>query len=153
MAVKRNDFSISLFGEELKQFMKALEDEDRGSETTGPLLDLYETPDAIIVEADLPGIDPDSLDVRIYQGTLTVEGMRRERQDPCGKVNYLCMERSFEPFRRVVKITVPVNAKKAGGVYSMGVLTLSFPKVKDKRGLAVKIKVDRDRPKTDKETG
>lgn len=134
-------------GEEFKRFLKAMEAEERGSmvlgETGGPLLDLYETAEHIVVEADLPGIDIDDVDVGILNGVLTIEGVKRERIEEEEKINYLCMERSFENFKRTIKITVPFNPKAAKACYQRGVLTVVFPKVREKRGELIKIEVEK----------
>ena len=147
MAIKKTGVTLNFMGEEFKRFLKALEVDERNSvalgETSGPLLDLYETADDIVIEADLPGIDPQDLDVSILNGLLTIEGVKRERVDETEKINYLCMERSFETFKRVIKITVPVNPKGASAHYQRGVLTVNLPKLKDKRGERIKVKIER----------
>ncbi|MBI5696317.1 MAG: Hsp20/alpha crystallin family protein [Nitrospirae bacterium] len=147
MAIKKTGISASIMGDEFKRFLKAMEAEERGSlalgETGGPLLDLYETADDIIVEADLPGIDIGDVDVGILNGILTIEGVKRERVDETEKINYLCMERSFENFKRMVKINVPFNPKGAKACYQRGVLTVVFPKVAEKRGELIKIEVEK----------
>ncbi len=134
-------------GHELKKFLKAIEAEEKSSitlgETSGPLLDLYETAEAVVVEADIPGIDPDDVEISVLNGILTIEGMKKENVEEAHKINYLCMERSFETFRRIIRISVPINPKKATAVYSSGVLTVTFPKLKDKRGEVVVVKVRR----------
>ena len=146
MAVKRSGYSVGVVGEELRRFLKAIEVEERSSvslgETSVPPLDLYETADSIVVEADIPGMDPEDVEVTLLHGVLVIEGMKREAAEG-GKVNYLCMERSFEAFKRVVRLSVPINPKAASAVYCRGVLTLSFPKVKDKRGELIRIKVEK----------
>ncbi|MGA2193182.1 MAG: Hsp20/alpha crystallin family protein [Nitrospirota bacterium] len=148
MAIKKGGISVNLMGEELKRFLKILEEEERSTinlgETTGPLLDLYETAENIVVEADIPGVDLNDLEVCILHGLLTIEGVKKEKIEAAEKINYLCMERSFESFKRVIKIMVPINPKQARAVYSRGVLTITFPKVKEKRGEAIKIKVEKD---------
>jgi len=148
LAIKKGSVSVGLVGEELKKFLKAVEEEEQSSislgETTGPLLDLYETADDIVVEVDLPGMDPAEVEVCFLHGLLTIEGVKKEKVEEDEKVNYLCMERSFETFRRVIKIAVPINPRGAGAVYSMGVLTVTFPKVKEKRGEAIKIPIARE---------
>jgi HSP20 family protein len=145
VAIKRSGFSIGVIGEEFKRFLKAMEVEERSSislgETSGPLLDLYETADSIVVEADVPGMAAEDVEVSYLRGILAIEGVKRERIEENEKVNYLCMERSFESFRRVLKLTVPISPKDASAVYSRGVLTLTFPKIKEKRGEIIKIKV------------
>jgi HSP20 family protein len=146
MAVKKGIFPANMVGEELKSLLRLIEEEERNAtlgETTGPLLDLYETKESVVVEADLPGIDPAGISLCIFHGFLTIEGLKRERQDGSEKMNYLCLERSFEPFKRIVRITVPMNPKKAKAVYARGVLKVTFPKVEEKRGEPIRIKIEK----------
>ena len=147
MAVKKTGISVSLMGSELKKFLQAIEREERETinlgETAGPLLDLYETTDSIIIEADLPGIDPEKIEVWILHGMLTIEGPKRRRLEEPGRVNYLCVERSYDAFRRVVKITVPINPKLGAATYDRGILTISFPKVEEKRGEPIRIPIEK----------
>ncbi|MHB8173289.1 MAG: Hsp20/alpha crystallin family protein [Nitrospirota bacterium] len=146
MAVKRVGFPASVMGEEFKNLLRLIEEDEKSSglgETSGPLLDLYETKESVVVEADLPGIDPSEIGLCIFHGFLTIEGNKSERLGESEKVNYLCMERSFEPFRRIIRITVPINPKEGRAVYARGVLTVTFPKIKEKRGEPIKIKIER----------
>jgi HSP20 family protein len=147
VAVKKTGISVSLMGAELKKFLQAVEMEERETinlgETAGPLLDLYETCDSIVIEADLPGIDPDKVEVWILNGILTIEGPKRKRVEEPGRVNYLCVERSYDAFRRILKITVPINPKKGAATYDRGILTITFPKVEEKRGEPIKIAVEK----------
>ena len=150
MAIKKGGITIGMMGKELKKFLKAIEQEERSSimlgETAGPLLDLYETADSIIIEVDVPGTDPDNIGVSYLHGFLSIEGMKRERAEEPGRMNFLCMERSFEAFKRIVKITTPINPKGGKASYVRGVLTIVFPKVEDQRGETIIIKVEKAQP-------
>ncbi len=104
-----------------------------------PLIDLYETDESLVFEADLPGIDPEHVSVKVYEDLLIIEGMRAEPGSEA-KLKYLCMERDIKGFRRMLKIPVPVNISAGEAVYANGVMTIKFPKLK---GKIVKIKVER----------
>ncbi len=146
MAVKKDVFSANMVGEELKNLLRLIEE---GREKTRiwarrrpaprPLRDEGK----LVVEADLPGIDPAGIALCMFHGFLTIEGIKRKRQDESEKMNYLCLERSFEPFKRIVRITVPINPKKARAVYARGVLKITFPKVEESRGEPITIKIER----------
>jgi HSP20 family protein len=148
LAVKKHGMVVRYSGEDLMRLIKEVEFRERSSlvlgDTSEPLLDLYETPDNIVIEADLPGIEPSDVEISILSGTVTVEGIKKERIIENERINYLCMERSFESFRRIVKLSMPINPNQAKAVYDRGVLTLTIPKIKDKRGVVVKVKVDRE---------
>jgi HSP20 family protein len=96
-----------------------------------PFMDIYETNESLVFEIDIPGIVPEDVQIKVYDDIVVIEGVKRER--PRGnEYRYLCMERSFESFRRMVKIPVRVNTMAGKAAYSEGILKLSFPKVKNK---------------------
>jgi HSP20 family protein len=110
-------------------------------ETAGylPLLDLYETDDSLILEMDLPGINPEEILIKVYEDLIIIEGIKRETDEEKG-FRYLCMERRFESFRRMVKIPVPVNSVEGRASYRDGVIVVTFPKIKDR---VIKIKIEK----------
>ena len=64
-----------------------------------PRVDLYELPDRVVLRADVPGVSPDDLEVRIESGQLLVRGVRRQPQDL--DPSALCrLERPFGAFAR-----------------------------------------------------
>jgi HSP20 family protein len=103
-----------------------------------PLVDVYETGDNLVVEMDLPGIDPADVLIKVYEDVIIIEGIRREERRE-QRLRYICMERSFESFRRLIKMPVPVNAEGGKAWYDHGVITLMLPKIKEK---VVKIKIE-----------
>ncbi len=110
-------------------------------ETTGslPLLDLYETDGNLVLEVDLPGIDPEDVLIKVYEDIIIIEGIKKEVREE-KMFRYLCMERSFESFRRIVKIPVPVITHEGKASYNDGVVTLTFPKIS---GRVIKIKIEK----------
>jgi len=148
VAVKKRGVTASLIGDEIRNFIRAVSLDERSSmvlgETGGPLIDLYETQDDVVIEADLPGIGPEDMEISILHSIVTIEGVKREKIEEQDKINYLCMERSFESFRRTLRLTVPINPQKAKAQYARGVLTVTIPKIKEKRGTVVKVRVDKD---------
>ena len=80
-----------------------------GGSAWAPALDVWETDDAFIVEASVPGIQPDNLDINLVNNMLTIQG---EIKPPLENVNYLFQERRYGPFYRQLQINIPVQAKK-----------------------------------------
>ena len=109
------------------------------TETAGyqPLVDLYETDDHLVFEIELPGVDPKEVLIKVYDDLVILEGVKREWRDE-RRVRYLCMERKFVSFRRILKIPVPVNSMAGEAAYREGVITLKFPRLKDK---VIRIKI------------
>lgn len=104
-----------------------------------PLMDLYETDDALILKIDLPGINPEEVLIKVCDDMLIVEGVKREKEDE-RKIKYVCMERRYGSFRRMLKMPVSVNSVEGKASYNEGVLTVVFPKTKDK---VFKIKIEK----------
>jgi HSP20 family protein len=102
------------------------------AETAIPLppMDIYETADMLVFDIDLPGMDLDDMSVKVYDDIIIIEGIRGNMSiENC---RFLCMERTHETFRRMIKLPVRVNTMSAKAVYKDGVITLSFPKIKDR---------------------
>jgi HSP20 family molecular chaperone IbpA len=104
-----------------------------GEETDFPAIDVFETPAELVIEAELPGIDPAAVGVSAADGRIVIEGHKPE-EPGAGRVNYLCMERSFGAFRRVVPLGRAVDATRASAACRDGVLQVRIPKVEEKRG-------------------
>lgn len=119
------------------------EDEGKGmvGETETPLVDIYEQSDAVVLEADLPGIEPAEVGVRLVDNQVTIEGRRGQRGEGQEAGHYLRMERCFEDFRRTIHLPFAVDPQKAEASYRQGVLILRFPKIEDRRKRAIKIEI------------
>jgi HSP20 family protein len=104
-----------------------------------PLLDLYEVPDGLVVTVDLPGIVLHELKIVVSQNNLTIEGSRT-RSD-AGKGCYLRVERTSTAFHRAVHLPIPIKPHAAMARYERGVLTVTFPKIPDRRQKAIEIPV------------
>jgi HSP20 family protein len=105
-----------------------------------PLLDLYEIADGLVVEVDLPGAVVEALRIVVSQNNLTIEGTRRTRGD-AARGGYLRVERSSAAFHRMVSLPIPINPHAATARYERGVLTVTFPKIPDRRQNAIEIPV------------
>lgn len=103
-----------------------------------PPIDLYETDEHVVIEMDIPGIDKDDVLIKVLEDLVIIEGVKKEREKK-GKIRYICMERNFESFRRIIRLPVTVNSMAGKAMYSEGVLRLALPKV---RGKVFKIKID-----------
>ena len=92
-----------------------------------PLVNLWEDENAIFAEADLPGLDPATLDVFVTEGNqLSVQG---ERKAPEVKgAAWVRQERPFGRFTRVIGLPSLVDADKVAATYDAGVLRLTLPK-------------------------
>jgi HSP20 family protein len=92
-----------------------------------PRVNIEETPSAVTVTAELPGMDDKNVKVEIHGNVLTLSGEKqeehREKKKEC--VRY---ERSYGSFRRTLALPGTVNEKKAAATFKKGVLTITLPK-------------------------
>lgn len=92
-----------------------------------PAVDIRETDNAFIAEAELPGLKKDDINVSIEDNLLTISGERRLERDE-KKDNYHRIERSYGSFQRSFSLPRGVDATKVEAKFSDGVLKLSLPK-------------------------
>ena len=147
MPFRKSDLGFSNAGEDLIDgyFRKLLGEggpDPAWEETDFPPLDIYETAGDIVVEIELPGVPLEGLEVAVAAGILVIEGVKEEVFEH-GRVNFLCMERSFGGFRRVVPLMHPIDSSRITAVFRDGVLEVRIPKVEEKRGQRKIISVTR----------
>ncbi|HDZ88961.1 MAG TPA: Hsp20/alpha crystallin family protein, partial [Nitrospirae bacterium] len=106
-----------------------------------PLADIYETDDDLILEIDLPGIDPDEIFIKAFNDILMIEGIKSGYKQENDILRYLCLERNRGHFRRIIKLPVRVNISGGTAMYSNGVIRIEFPKIQEK---VVKIKIEKE---------
>ena len=100
-------------------------------------LDVYTTPEEIVIVASLPGLTPDEVGIAIEGDALTIRG---ELRPPLENVTYVFQERPYGAFSRTLTLNVPVNAGKAEAVFENGVLTLTLPKSEETKPKLIKVK-------------
>lgn len=105
-----------------------------------PCLDLLETEDSLVLRAELPGIEPEDLDIVIHGKQLTIQG--HKRRDTCAPgENYRCVERPSGAFKRNLELPALVDSEKSEAMFRNGVLTLTMPKLKKETGRTLKVVV------------
>jgi HSP20 family protein len=125
--------------QELREPSEPTEGEDGG---WLPNVDVCESPEELIVEAEMPGVDPASLSVRVGSGNLILSGNKPRPAESRG-ASYHRKDRAYGSFRRVIPLSAPINTHKAEAKLERGMLSVSFPKVPNKRGEEVDIPVTR----------
>lgn len=97
-----------------------------------PAVDIFESEEFVVFEVDVPGIDPENIDVKVIGDILVIEGKQKEISETLHTVNYICIERTFRSFRRVLHIPVPIDVSSGLSLYEKGVLTISFEKLRNR---------------------
>jgi HSP20 family protein len=93
-------------------------------------MDVYEEGDHIVVEAHLPGLKPDDLEVHVERGVLTISG-RSEAEQERKERNYLLREQRVGRFTRSVQLPASYTADPSEATFEQGVLRLVFPKAEE----------------------
>jgi len=107
-----------------------------------PGADVHEDEREIEVVIDLPGVAPADLSLKVQAGTLFLRGAKRPADRPARGVRFLCMERYFGEFEKVIPLPGPVNVREARARMKDGLLTVSFPRIADQRRRAFEIPVE-----------
>ncbi len=109
-----------------------------GSESVGLPLDIFTTADEVIVEAALPGVKPDAVEMTITGDTLTISGKTSsERTREEGSM--LVSEIRRGSFSRAIALPQGLQADKAAASFEDGVLTLRIPKAETVKPRQIKI--------------
>src|SRR6185436_19260034 len=98
-----------------------------------PPVDVYESRGKLVIVVEVPGLAPDAVRVVWRDGRLVVTGERRERR-PAGAGGFLCMERPHGRFMRTIQIALAVDLREAEAHLVGGLLTITIPRLKDRRG-------------------
>jgi HSP20 family protein len=93
-----------------------------------PPVDIYETDDALVLTAMLPGVSKDHVNIEVHHNTLTLRGERK----PAGTVaeeRYSRRECVYGPFQRSFVLPTTVDQEHVQASYHDGILELRLPKV------------------------
>ncbi|ABK52382.1 heat shock protein Hsp20 [Acidothermus cellulolyticus 11B] len=88
-------------------------------------MDLYRAGDHYVLHADLPGVDPGSVNVSVENGILTIEAERTPRTDE--NLQWLASERFTGKFMRQISLGEGVDTDHIAATYENGVLTVTIP--------------------------
>jgi HSP20 family protein len=136
----------SPFGElmSLRQAMDRLFDDDvyrpvwSQSDGLALPLDVSTTKDALLVEASLPGVTPEDVEITLENNTLTISGKTVEERTG-GEGSHLVQEIRRGSFSRSVSLPAGLEADKATATFEHGMLRLTIPKAEQVKPRQIKI--------------
>jgi HSP20 family protein len=106
-----------------------------------PELDVKENTDAVIVEAELPGVDEKDVSVTFANGMLTIKGEKKQSKEE-KKEDYYLAERSYGAFERTLRLPESVDDAKIEAKFDKGVLRVKAAKkpeaIKAERKIEIK---------------
>ncbi|HEV2835198.1 MAG TPA: Hsp20/alpha crystallin family protein [Pyrinomonadaceae bacterium] len=106
-----------------------------------PPVDLCETEKGIWLRVELPGITAEQIKIGLTNTKLRIWGEKKRRQARRRIISYLCSERSYGKFNRVVRLRWTICVRTASAELKNGLLHIYLPKIEDRRGAEVMVEV------------
>lgn len=104
-----------------------------------PAIDVFDTKDAVVLKAELAGMDPDDIQIEVEDNVLTVKGERRF-EEAVDEERYYRVERRFGSFQRSLALPQGVRGEDISASYEDGILTISVPKVEEEKPKRIEVK-------------
>ncbi len=129
-----------IFDESFRGINRPTDDDWALGGTWAPLVDIYEREGNIELKAELPGIDPKDVDVRVENNVLTLRGERKVDRE-VKRESYHRVERAYGSFSRSFTLPTVVDTEKIKAEYRDGVLHLTLPKKEEAKPRQISIKI------------
>jgi HSP20 family molecular chaperone IbpA len=124
----------------VKQESDVREEETRPGRTYVPNVEIRETDDALWLWADMPGVAQNSVDVRLENGVLSIEG--EVQMDDYTDLAPAYTEYNVGNFRRTFRLQTAIDAEHIEAKMNGGVLELHIPKAEEARPQRIPISVN-----------
>lgn len=132
---------ITSFRDDINRlFARSLGEGVTGSRMWAPAVDVFETKDAVVLKAELPGLTAAHVDVEIDGDVLTVSGERRFT-DTVEEGRYHRLERSYGKFSRSLTLPQGITADAVSATFADGVLEVVVPKAEEVKSRKITIGV------------
>jgi HSP20 family protein len=129
-----------IFDEAFRANRSAATEEDYALAAWTPAVDIYEQEGNIVLKAELPGVDPKDVDVRVENNVLTLRGERKVDSD-VKKEGFHRVERAYGTFGRSFTLPTVVDTEKIKAEYKDGVLRVTLPKREEAKAKQISISV------------
>jgi HSP20 family protein len=106
-----------------------------------PPADVVETDTAVELRLDLPGVDPEQIEVKLDGNMLTISAERKNERTE-GSKGWIRQERAWGTFSRTFTIPNTVDGAHPEAAYKHGVLTVTLPKKEEVVPRTLKVKVE-----------
>ncbi|PKN75306.1 MAG: Hsp20/alpha crystallin family protein [Deltaproteobacteria bacterium HGW-Deltaproteobacteria-10] len=111
----------------------------RRSQQDYPAVNIWENTKSAVLTVELPGIDPEKIDIEVTGDILTLSGTSQIYNLKEGET-YLRQERIQGSFKRKIQLSFPIDPKKVEARYEKGILSITLPRLED--SLPKKIKIN-----------
>jgi HSP20 family protein len=104
-----------------------------------PAVDVFDTREAVVLKAELAGMDPDDIQIEVEDNVLTIKG-ERKFEEQVDDERYYRVERRFGSFQRSLALPQGVKADEIAAAYEDGILTLTVPKADEQKPKRIEVK-------------
>lgn len=113
---------------------------DKDTEQEGELtVDVYQTPDMIVIKSMIAGVRPEDLDISITRDVVTIHG-RREEEHVANDEDYYSRELYWGSFSRTITLPEEIDVDEAEAIEKHGLLILKLPKLDKKKKSKLKVR-------------
>jgi HSP20 family protein len=104
-----------------------------------PAVDVFDKKDAVVLKAELAGMDPDDIEIEVEDNVLTIKGERKFEEEVEDE-RYYRVERRFGSFQRSLALPQGVKANEIQAGYDDGILTVTVPKAEEEKPQRIEVK-------------
>jgi HSP20 family protein len=107
-----------------------------------PPCDIYECSNNIYIDLELPGIKKKDISITLQSGVLHIQAIKQDDDKEQIKRSHICIERNFGTVYRKIELKWPCDTNQIRATVKNGLLTITIPKIEDRRGKVKKIEVE-----------
>jgi HSP20 family protein len=108
-----------------------------------PRLDVSETDEEVTISAELPGLEPEDINITVDRNCLNISGEKRAEKEDQGQ-HYCRVERSYGSFQRSIPLPDELDEDKIDATYKRGVLKVTVPKKAEYKRQSKRIEIKGD---------
>ena len=110
--------------------------------STNPRINVWSDDDHVVVAAELPGINPDALEVSVLDNSITLRGKRSTLNAPGAEKRILKSERFAGEFSRTVDLPFTVNSAGVEAEYKAGILSVKLPRAEEEKPKRISVRTN-----------
>jgi len=119
-----SDMQMNLLQERLNRLFSSLPEP---KEVDNPPINVWASEQNVVVIAEVPGIEPQNIDVQVVNNTLTLKSKREPDQLEEGQTWHR-RERTYGPFARSIELPYAIDAEKCQASFNHGLLKIDLPR-------------------------
>ncbi|MCH7876492.1 MAG: Hsp20/alpha crystallin family protein [Gemmatimonadetes bacterium] len=109
-----------------------------------PVVDVRETSNTIELSTELPGLEPEDVEVNIENRVLTISGEKRQEvSEDDENANYVVLERRYGRFERSFTLPRTIDTENVDARFANGILTVVLQKVETAKPRRIEVKIGR----------